>query len=620
MNSNSSKIIIIKFWVIPVFCGILFLQNGFTQLKNQNNNRIRVAQDLERRGNFESALKIYTSLFKLVPNNNLYYEGVKRNMLRLKMFNEIIEIVKSRSNNSNDPRFHADLGNVYYQSGTQDQAFAVWNSLLKNYPQNRAVYPYVANAMIYNRLYDEAIDVYKSARIIFKNDFLYVFELANIYVIRLNYKEATLEYLKYLERNPHQFNYIESRIASYTKESEQAREVAEVLKANLPLTRHEYLVRKQLADLYLRIEDYGNSLNEFITLENMTDPLDEKNQASGKEVYFFAEKALKAGEYLYAQQAFDLIISKYKDSPFKFRSIYGLALTKQKQGISGEAIEGYENLISLAPRNPWAEEALFQIGEIYFEDFFDLDNALKSYNLVLSKFPKGKKNSDTYFRIGDCFTAKGNLETALKWYEMPLNKNDSNQQSKDRALYKTAHINFLNAEFEKALEGLKKITADIHTRENVDQSYVNDALELIILIEENKKKSSEALKYFAQAQKYKLQRKHQEAINFLQEILTKYPGSNILDDSLIDIADLENKGGNYTVAIDNLQNLIKNQPKSVFNALAQKRIGEIYESGLGDFRKAYAAYELVLINYPQCLYLEEVRQKMRNLQSRQLNN
>ncbi|MFQ5753001.1 MAG: tetratricopeptide repeat protein, partial [bacterium] len=573
--------------------GIAYSQNSFAQTNRQNNSQIRVAQDFERRGDYVTALKIYRSLFNLVPNNQLYYEGVKRNMLRLKMFEELSQIVMSRIRQTNAPRFQADLGNVYYKQGAHEQAMVIWNSLLDKYPQNSTVYPYVANAMMDNRLYDEAIVVYQRARKNLQKEDIFVFELANIYVIRLNYKAATLEYLKYLGKNPQQFNYIEGRIASYTKEPEQAQVVADVLKANLAHTKQEYLVRKQLADLYLRIEDYGNSLDEFKILEDMTDPLAGKNKATGKEIYFFAEKALNAGEYLYAQQAFDLILSKYNNSPFKIRAIYGSAFAERQQGLTSEAIESYQMLIASAPRSPWAEEALFQIGEIYFEDLFEVDQALEAYLSLLKKYPRGRKILDTYFRIGDSYAAKGELKTARTWYERPLHRNDTNALIRDKALYKSAYIDFMNAEFDSALEKLNKITQTMQRKGNIDQSFVNDALELIILIEENKQASFDALKKYGLAQKLRLQRKNSEAIKQLQQILANFPAASIIDESLLNLGELETGRKNYVAAIDYFQNLLQTHPESVYNALAQKRIGELYESGLGEYQKAYQAYEQV---------------------------
>ena len=111
---------------IKVFCVltaglILFAENSPAQQRRllkqkQINDQLRIAQGYERRANYQRALGIYKKLYDQVPGNHIYYEGVKRNMLRIKQFDELLQIINSQIVRANDPRFYADAGNVYYQS------------------------------------------------------------------------------------------------------------------------------------------------------------------------------------------------------------------------------------------------------------------------------------------------------------------------------------------------------------------------------------------------------------------------------------------------------------------------------------------------------------------------
>ncbi len=612
----------IQFFAHVVLIAALFFAitgSVLAQSDPQQNSRIRLAQEFERTGNYDAALRIFQNLYDQVPNNQLYYEGVKRNLIRLKRFSEVIAVIDSQAKATNDPKHFADLGNVYYKSGDPFRATEIWNTLLEKQALNQAVYPNVASAMLENQLYDEAIEVYKLARKNLARDDLYVFELASIFIIRLNYKEASQEYLKYLASNPDQFSYIEGRMASYTTDAEHGRPIADLLKSELARTNHPYLIRKLLANLYLRIEDYASALLEFKILEGMPRPQTDVNQQYGEELYLFAEKALSANQFQFAQQAFDLILARYKNSPFTIRALYGLAMCRQKQKQSSEAIRSYFDLSSLAPQSPWAQESLFQIGEIYFDDFFDVDKALDAYKALLQKYPLGSKTMDAYLRIGDCHVAKGNLKEAQTWYEKPLSQSGGSWYLRDQALYKSAYVDFLNGEFDPAHEKLNQIAANMNVKQIADQSFVNDALELTMLIEENRKSDAAALKIFANAQKLKLQRKTADAIEKLLEILANYPTAGIVDESLLDLGDLEDARGNHTRAIGYFEDLLKQHPESVYNARAQKRIAEVYET-VGDLQKASEAYERILVEYPSSFYVEEVRQKLRALQGQQLNN
>ncbi|MFQ5637055.1 MAG: tetratricopeptide repeat protein [bacterium] len=602
------------------FCGLFIQSDLYGQTQGRTNNRIRMAQDFERRGRYDAALRIYRNLYDQVPKNQLYYEGVKRNMLRLEMFDPLIELINVQIQRSSDPRYYADLGNVFYKYGQHDKAIELWKNLLQRYPHNKAVYPYVANAMISNRLYDEAIEIYLSARRNLKRNDIYVFEVANLYVIRLNYREATLEYLNYLEKYPNQFNYIEGRIASYTKEAESAHKVAELLQAQLEKTKQEYWVRKLLADLYLRIEEYGKSFQHFQILGTLRNPASAQKRATGKEIYFFAEKALAAGEFKFAQHGYDMILTHYSKSPYRIKALFGVATAKQQQGFSDEAIQSFRSLISQAPKSPLAEQAQFQIGEIYLKDLFELEKALHAYQVSREKYPNGRKIFDTYFRIGDCLVAQGRLSEAKKWYGKPLVTNQKSREIVDRALYNKAFVDFMSGDYDRALKSLNKITEDVGSKTPADQNYVNDAFELIFLIEDNIKTSKEALAEYSGAQKLRRQREYTGAVNRLQRILSDFPNAGVVDESLLALGEIENIRENYAAAVQYFEALVTEHSGSVYAALAQKRIGEVYENGLGDVQKASQAYERVLIDYPRSLYLEAVRQKLRNLQSRQLNN
>ncbi len=584
-----------------------------------NKSRLRTAQDLERRGSYDTALRIYRSLYDLVPQNQLYYQGVKRNMVRLKKFDEVVEIIQAQINLSNgkNPRFRADLGDVYYKRGDQSQAMEVWETVLAEDPKQKSNYIYVANAMVQNRLYDQATEVYQTGRQIFGQQHLFVFELANIYVLRLKYREATLEYLSYLEKNPKQFSYIEGRITGYTKDPEQAKEVADVLESHIPQTKQAYLVHKLLANLYLRVEDFEMALEQYKFLETVKGPIDQKKQ--GQELYFFAEKSLRAGQYQFARDAFELILTNYNKSPYRPRAFYGIAISNQMRGLSTEALSDYTELIETFPTTRWVQDALFQIGEIYFQDLFELDKALSTYHLLIQKYPNSKNSVQAHFRIGDCYAAQGDFDKAQLWYDRTQKLGTATANARDEALFKSANLDFMQGEFDSALEKLNKITEKIAQRKG-EQPFVNDALELTFLIEENLAVSKEALVVYGKAQKHKVQRKLTDAIKSLQEILNDYPTASILDESLFDLGQLEGDRGNHTAAIGYFQSLLDDHAESLQNELAQKRIAEIYETGLGDNQKAYQAYEQLLINYPNSVYLEEVRQKLRDLLSKRLSN
>jgi TolA-binding protein len=339
----------------------------------------------------------------------------------------------------------------------------------------------------------------------------------------------------------------------------------------------------------------------------------------GRDIYFFADKALRARNYPYAEEAFRLILDNYPQSGFFPKAIFGLAVSKQKQGFAEEALLQFRTVIEKSGSAILAQEAQFQIGEIYYQDVFDLEKAIEAYKTLLNDYPGNKFTNQVYFRLGDCNLAAGKYADAAKWYFRSKSFLDPRSELYNQAAYKIAYLHFLQADYDTALVTMNEILDKI-SNENMNQDYANDALELSFLIQENKDKNPDALRLYSSARKAGLQKNYTLAADTLKTILEKFPSAPIVELALLDLGNIESLQGNYQQSISNYEKLLNDHPESVYNALAQKRIAEIHEIHLADLQKAFQAYEKVLVNYPMSVYTEEVRQKLRELQGRQLNN
>jgi len=586
---------------------------------NQGQNKARLAQNLERRGGYKAALQLYMELFQAVPHNQSYYEGVKRNLEQLKQYDKLLEIIAQKIENENHVRYHADMGAALYSSGKSEEAFARWDEAMLIFKESQQTYMHVANAMIKCRLYDQAIDIYLRGRQDFNNANIFVFELANIYALRLMYEKATFEYLKQLEVQPNQFNYIESRIANYTKEPEQAKTVAKTLQSYLKNNNDNYFARKLLADLWLRVEEYLLALEQFRKLEKLKDPTQNQRNSRGKELFFFAQKALKAESYEFAQEAFEMILGNYPKSIFTRRANYYLAVSMQGRGLSEDALRAFEEVAASGVRDKWSEEAQFSIGEIYLKSLFSMDLALAAFQQLINDYPSSRKLPDAYFRIGDCYMAQGKFIDAQTWFERAMSFMKAGAMYKEQGNYKIAYLQYLNGNYDSALEKLNEIAEKIGSPE-ANQSVINDALELIFFVEENRAEDDQVLRTFCTAEKLILARQNKVAADTLRKMIADYPKVKIVDDALLKLGQLEYDLKNYEAAISYFKKLVDDHEASPHAALASKRLAEVYDVGLADLVNAYSAYQNFLVEYPDSIYVEEVRSKLRELHGRRLNN
>ncbi|UCB52801.1 MAG: tetratricopeptide repeat protein, partial [Candidatus Zixiibacteriota bacterium] len=71
----------------------------------------------------------------------------------------------------------------------------------------------------------------------------------------------------------------------------------------------------------------------------------------------------------------------------------------------------------------------------------------------------------------------------------------------------------------------------------------------------------------------------------------------------------------YSESIKAFEKLLNEYPESYFCAQAQKLIGDVYYYDLNDRAKAIAAYQKLLKDYERSVYVDETRDKLRELQA-----
>ena len=70
----------------------------------------------------------------------------------------------------------------------------------------------------------------------------------------------------------------------------------------------------------------------------------------------------------------------------------------------------------------------------------------------------------------------------------------------------------------------------------------------------------------------------------------------------------------FSESIKAFEQLLKEYPESYFCAQAQKLIGDVYNHNLNDKVKAVEAYQKFLKDYERSVYVDETRDKLRELQ------
>jgi tetratricopeptide (TPR) repeat protein len=587
---------------------------AFAQTPQQSAQQLRLAQDFERMGQFDRAAEIYQTLFNGDPRNGNYYFGLKRALLQLRRFDDLTAAINRRLELMDDLTARVDLGDIDFKRGQAAKAQAMWKELLQKYPQPGA-YALVANTLVENRAYDEAMQMYLEARQQLRNPALFVLELANLYTLRLNYAAATAEYLRFLEANPRQFPFVQSKMNEMTRDdAKNLAAVAKAIEAALPQSAQAASLHRLLAGIFMQGKEYGRSLQAYQTLERLSSAADKANV--GSEIFSFAEQARNAGAFAFAEQAYQIILRDLSNSPYLLPAQFGFGQSLQGQGKYAEAQAAFAGLIEKAPgnRNPWALRGLLAQGDILFENLRDVKNAITIYTQINERFAQvgGNERLEALFRLGDCYLALGDEKQATAWYEKARQMGRNSQLIIDKANYREARLAFYQGRFSVTKNLLEEI-ANLPREESEAESMVNDALELLLLLDANMADSAGALLSFARAEYANAQNQTSAAVDTLENLLKYFPESNISPQALFSLGNLYAGQQKFDAAIARFRKILSDYAASVVGDRALLRLAEVHETGLRDLRQAQSLYEQLLKDYPQSLFLEEARRRAREL-------
>jgi len=577
--------------------------------------RYQYAQQLEIARKYEEAFRLYQQLWDDDKKNFSYYQGVKRMLITLERYDQAMTVIGEMLKTNQNPIVESDLGEIYYKLNQKEKAFYIWDEIIHKHKKNLSAYQAVANLMINNRLYDEAIAVYQIGRKNIADKSAFLVELATLFSARLDYKNATQMYLEYLEAMPEQFTFVEAQLISLAKNIEEFEPIIEIVIEELRKKDNSILLRKLLAELYIRNSNYALALDEYKYIDqNIIFDSSKRIEEWEKELFDFGMNALNDGKFQFSKQAFEIFISRYPSSPLVPKIKIGLAEAEKRNSNFSRAIEIYEQVTSNYPGSREAEQAYLEIGDIKLNSLLDPIGARESFSIILKKFAISPVYFEAMFKISDCEIRMGNFVQAKQRYQQIFTSNKASTEIQERAKFKLAEIDFWEKNFDSTLNKLDQIINTQTIIRNYNSGfYVNDALSLSIFITENRQ-HEDLLKEYVDCLLLIEQRKYNEALSSLKQLQQKIGRIQLAEEILLRIGEIECKLNSYSDALVSYRSLIEDYPESYKCDFVHNRIGDIYLNNLNDPISALKEYELILAGYPESLLIEDIRKKIRKIE------
>jgi tetratricopeptide (TPR) repeat protein len=575
--------------------------------------KLRLAQGFEESGEWERAVALYDDLSKLEPNNYLFLDGLQRSYMQIKEYGKAINVIRRwLIFQPGDMNKMTALGGLYYDAGNEAAADSVWKSVIAIDPHNIQIYRVVANEMLQHRMYDQCIKTYLNGRSISKNDAMFADELGNLYAMLQQYTPASKEYLRLIKTTPEQLPLVQSRLSIFTAKPEGISAASETVKDELKNLPDNIALHRLYAWLLSEGRHYDAALEQYRIIDRLSN-------ANGNELFNFAQQLHQERIYKTAAEEFKEIIDEHKNSQILLYARFGYARAleelialpdttvslSESQLTYNIPIQLYETIAAEHANPDLAAQSLYRIGVIKFDKLFDLNGALDAFNQLKGTPSTSNISNDAVLKIGDIQIARNDLAGARREYDR-LSK-ISIEVYQDQAAFKLAELDYFEAKFDSALSILKRFNA------NLNMDLTNDALQLQYFIQENNISAPEALMEFAKADLLMRQRKYSESLVQFQDIVKHYSTALLVDDAMMKIGELYLLLKRPNEAITAFYFIADSIQLSILKDRAQFRIAEICQTVLNNKVRAIDAYEKLLSQFPNSLYAEETRKRIRML-------
>lgn len=597
-----------------IMAAILSVANAslFAQLREED-RRYKLAQGYEESGDVKNAARVYLELYDADPQSNIYFEGVRRTLMAMLQFKELLPIVaqrvQSHPNDIDIVTLHAEL---LHRTGQRDQARLEWAKTIDLRSQDPMTYMIVGQSQTDVREFALAVATYKQGREAIGGASTFADQLAELFGITGRFEDAAEEYLQLLAENPARLSMVIGGLSTITSTPEGTRGAIAVAKRYAESRPDHVPYMELLSWLYTEAGDDEGAFE-------VAKQLDEARRANGSNIYSFADRAFRTSRYQAAIQALDYFLTNFnRSNPLYLSALYtyARALDAQYHEVgsinpkqAAELVERYRTIVKETPNGPLVGEALLQIARLQFNDLDQPDAALSTLKELVATRNNSAKTEGLLLE-GEVLLRTGKLKDAqrifLQGRDIPGVGREV-ERLRDLHALRYAESLFYSGEFKPAVEAFTLLT------QNTGSDATNDALDYLLILQENFEKNDEALKLFAEGKYIMMQKRYSQAMIAMDGVVAKAPQSTIADDALFARSQAQESLGDSTAAIETLLQVVARYPDGALADRALYHAAELTEQALHDPTKATELYTRLLNDYPRSRWIVQARAKIRVL-------
>lgn len=593
--------------VLLLFSWMMVSESLLSPAFSQESPTLRLASALEKSGRHEEALQLYRQLFDNEMHTAQVIGGIKNSLTALGRYEELVAFLESLLKRyPGQLNYRIDLGKAYYLSRNEAKAFEIWNSVYELDPQNAIAYRLLAMTLIELRLIDAAVEVYQKAIGNTTGQESLYRDIASLYKAQLNYERAAENLLYFYQYHRNQIGYVHSQLVSMAGDEETVAKIITVLKTYLKDHPAEDELIELLATMYIKAKNFEEAFRLYEDLHN-------KNKGRNY-LSRFAAEAAQNGAYRFAIRAYQIQVDNQPDErariPLQYsiaRNYYSMGRLDFSNGNTAsaeknvrEALRILDELIQKHSRSSAIIGSIELKGDIYSDYYKDLDQAVLHYQQILRLNPNQDISDRMRLKLGDLFLIKNNLVEAQQYYSQV-----NSQRHRQQGAFRLAELMYYQGRFNEARDRFNQMLENMDSKDHL----TNDILERVLLIERFSADSLSLTKY-ARAELLIRQDQQAQAAEQFMELFQK-PGLLRFEAGL-QAAQCYNNLKQFEQSELILLELLKDQPDHKNLDTVYYLLAELY-SAQHKYQLGLNNYQIILINYPGSFYVDEARDKARQI-------
>jgi tetratricopeptide (TPR) repeat protein len=504
-----------------------------------------------------------------------------------------------------------NFGKLLESQYKDDEAMEWYEKAIQKLKADQGQINKLANAFSTQTKFDLAAKTFEQGAKLLKNKSIFAYSLGNLYRQKGDTPKMIQYYLNSLDHNPARLASLKTLFERFLSKDE-----FKILQAELYARIQEDETALHFPELlswvFIHNKDYNGALRQ-------AKALDKRFKENGQRVFNVSQIATNARDYNTAIKGYEYIVeSKGKTSSYYLQSKQESLACKRKKLTRNfdhtsedlkELETEYLNFLEEFGKNKQTAPIMAQLARLEALYINDLPKAIDILNELMG-FPNVNRyvRANAKLDLGDYNLMTGEIWEASLLYSQ-VDKEFEEDLLGQNARFKNAKLSYYAGDFQWAQTQFNILKA------STSKLIANDALDLSVFILDNLglDTTDRALGLYAEADLLTFQNKYDAAFSNLDALIKEFPKHSLEDDVLYSKAMIYKKLKDYTKAADLFQTIVDNYPEEIRADNSLFELAKLNENELGDKAKAQSLYEQLFNDFSSSTFSIEARKRFRFL-------